>query len=409
MPAEVYLIPDVNAFVAERGGAMGLGRRRIMALGLPLMQALTVSQFRAVVAHEFGHYYSGDTSLGPWVYRTRQAMYRTLVSLSSSGAMQILRVSAFAVLARNLVLAILAWYWKLFMRTTLVFSRKQELRADELACWLAGSPALIGGLCATAKATAIGQSFWQTELAPALQAGYRPPFAEGFGLFMTAGGIAKAASAHLDNLLKQTKTNPNDTHPPLSVRVAAARSLPYQSPQEDEASAISLLGHLDTLERQLLEMRIPQLKQAALRVMPWDQIGAQVYIPGWRKFVAEHSAALADLTVESLPDATKNLRGMGSRMRDPKGRLLTHEQRAARASALLWMALALAMIDSGWELYTQPGESYLKRDGLPAMNPSAVIGELQAGKLGVDDWRAQCHALGIAGLRLDRFASAAAV
>ena len=35
MPAEVYLIPQMNAWVAERGGVMGFGRRRVMGIGLP--------------------------------------------------------------------------------------------------------------------------------------------------------------------------------------------------------------------------------------------------------------------------------------------------------------------------------------------------------------------------------------
>src|SRR5882724_7141460 len=82
MPRDVYLIPDVNAWVAQRGGIMGIGSHRVMALGLPLMALLTVSQFRAVVTHEFGHYYGGDTKLGPWVYRTRTAIIRTVSTLS---------------------------------------------------------------------------------------------------------------------------------------------------------------------------------------------------------------------------------------------------------------------------------------------------------------------------------------
>src|SRR5215212_2623311 len=36
-PAEVYLLMDVNAWVAERGGVMGLGSRRVMGVGLPLL------------------------------------------------------------------------------------------------------------------------------------------------------------------------------------------------------------------------------------------------------------------------------------------------------------------------------------------------------------------------------------
>ena len=78
LPQEVYLIGNVNAFVANRGGTLGWGSKRIMAIGLPLFSVLTVSEFRAVLAHEFAHYYGGDTKLGPWVYKAQRAMGRTL-------------------------------------------------------------------------------------------------------------------------------------------------------------------------------------------------------------------------------------------------------------------------------------------------------------------------------------------
>ena len=79
MPAEVYISPEMNAGVLQRR------RRRVMVLGLPLMQVLTVNEMRAVLAHEFGHYHGGDTKLGPWVYTTRAAIGRTLASLQQAG------------------------------------------------------------------------------------------------------------------------------------------------------------------------------------------------------------------------------------------------------------------------------------------------------------------------------------
>jgi Zn-dependent protease with chaperone function len=42
---------------------------------------LTVSQFRAVLAHEFAHYYAGDTGLAPWVYGTTRALARVYENL----------------------------------------------------------------------------------------------------------------------------------------------------------------------------------------------------------------------------------------------------------------------------------------------------------------------------------------
>ena len=87
MPSEVYLTAEVNAWVMDRGGMMGFGSRRVMGLGLSLLQVLSVSQLRAVVAHEFGHFHGGDTKLGPWIYKTRAAIGRTLEGLAECSSL----------------------------------------------------------------------------------------------------------------------------------------------------------------------------------------------------------------------------------------------------------------------------------------------------------------------------------
>ena len=86
VPEEVYLIGAVNARVADRGGILGFGSRRIMAIGLPLFSILNVSEFCGVLAHEFAHYYGGDTKLGPFVYRTQSAVVRALQNTARCGA-----------------------------------------------------------------------------------------------------------------------------------------------------------------------------------------------------------------------------------------------------------------------------------------------------------------------------------
>ena len=89
LPGEVYRIGQGNAFVADRGGILGFGSRRIMAVGLPLLSVLNISEFRGVVAHEFGHYDSGDMSIGPWVYKTQAAIIRSFQSIGSLQAIRI--------------------------------------------------------------------------------------------------------------------------------------------------------------------------------------------------------------------------------------------------------------------------------------------------------------------------------
>jgi Zn-dependent protease with chaperone function len=112
MPAEVYLVSDLNAWVSQRGGVMGFGSRRVMGLGLPLLRVLTISQLRAVLAHEFGHYYGGDTKLGPWIYKTRSAIGRTLDSLRGHEGWSSLLQLPFL------------WYGKMFLRITHAVSRR---------------------------------------------------------------------------------------------------------------------------------------------------------------------------------------------------------------------------------------------------------------------------------------------
>src|SRR5918995_2957644 len=128
-PEEVYLLPDVNAFVTHRGGFMGFGSRRVMGVGLPLLKALSPAELRSVIAHEFGHFVAGDVALGPWVYKTRAAIFRALEGLSGN---------------------VLQWlfnsYGRMFMRMTMQVSREQEFAADATAARVAGVVPAISAL-----------------------------------------------------------------------------------------------------------------------------------------------------------------------------------------------------------------------------------------------------------------------
>lgn len=79
MPDEIRLVPEINAAVMEESRLMGLvGGRRYLYIGLPLLQALSVSQIRSVLAHELGHYSGRHTRLGGVAYRGRLAIAGTV-------------------------------------------------------------------------------------------------------------------------------------------------------------------------------------------------------------------------------------------------------------------------------------------------------------------------------------------
>ena len=80
MPDDVYLTLEANAAVTQASRS-----RRVLIIGVPLLHILSERELRGVIAHEFGHYSGGDTKLGPWIFRTRETIIRTVQQLSDDG------------------------------------------------------------------------------------------------------------------------------------------------------------------------------------------------------------------------------------------------------------------------------------------------------------------------------------
>lgn len=336
MPASVYIVLDANAWVAQRGGILGFGSRRVMALGLPLLSFLTVSELRAVLAHEFAHFYGGDTGLGPSINRARESLGRSLQSLSSdSGFFYVLSRLSWVVLLRLVIVRIFEVYWKLFLRLTLLVSRQWEYRADELACTVAGTEPLLSGLRKLACARFTWPLFWQSEAATSILAGFRPPLAEGFARFLQSPAIANKVEAAVTALLEAERPNAFATHPTFKQRSARALSHRFDPAPLDNAPAITLCDEAGSLESSVLHMLIPNGKAGDLKPVSWEVAGPLIYIPLWTRFVAEYRDAIASYCVGDIPKALANLGDIAARVRDPKGILLTRDQRAERSLSLI--------------------------------------------------------------------------
>ncbi len=291
-PASVYIVPEMNAWVAQRGGLMGIGSSRIMGLGLPLLQVTTTSQFKAILAHEFGHYDGGDTSLGPWIYKTRQAIGRTLENLGDGAWLQ----------------KPFMWYGNLFLRITHAISRRQEYNADRLSARIYGRDAAIGGLKAVYGHSASFQRYWYNEVAPVLNAGRKPPLAEGFHRFVAAPMIAAAFSASLDEELKGREADPYQTHPSLVDRIEALNSLPARPPQpKGDPPAMELMRDVPELEAEMLSHLAGEGNAADLKPIHWGEVGSDIYLPLWENQVKKHAAVMQTMTAGALAEAAADL------------------------------------------------------------------------------------------------------
>ena len=393
MPSEVYLVADANAFVLEAPGTGGAGKRRIMGLGLPLLQMLSIAQFRAVLAHEFGHYYAGDTRLGPWVYNTRRAMEEVYKNLGKkSQVLTFLRRWGLVAGLHRMLMAALRLYWKAFMRITQAISRRQEVRSDELACHVAGSQALIDGLENIRKCSTALNAYWNSFVLPVAMGGYQPDLAHGFQRFMQAPGIAKATSEILAQQVSAEKTSPFDSHPPLSKRIEQARQLnlpaseAFGSAVAADQPMIALIDDLGPLQSDLLKKVIPVLAASDLKPLSWETAGADIYIPAWRKRIAPFVQFLSARKMGELPLLVLDPRPLAELVPNPSKVRLNQAQRIAAACDILFCAFAVCLLDNGWKLITEPGNMTLV-NGERTVDPGAVIGNLRTGKLTVVAWK----------------------
>ena len=380
LPASVYVVPEINAWVAQRGGIMGLGSHRVMGIGLPLLQVTTVSQFKAILAHEFGHYYGGDTSLGPWIYKTRKAIGRTLENLGDD----------------SWIRKPFIWYGNMFLRITHAISRQQEFSADQLAGRIYGPDTSIEALKAVYAHSSTFRNYWHSEVAPVLDAGHRPPIAEGFQAFVAARPTATAVSASLEEEMKERPDDPFDTHPGLLNRIKALSSLPKRKPPEKEPSAISLIHDLPALETEMLAFITGEQEMQALKAIQWRTVGSDIYLPLWEQAVGKNSGAFQGMTANMIAEAATDLPSFVRKLDAGGEQVSDDDEREQRTIGLLGAALSLALQRQGWQVNALPGEEVtLELKGV-SVQPFVVVRRLAEGTMRAEEWQQQSAEAGIA-------------
>jgi Zn-dependent protease with chaperone function/putative ubiquitin-RnfH superfamily antitoxin RatB of RatAB toxin-antitoxin module len=404
MPEEVYLLIEVNAWVAQRGGLMGFGSRRVMGIGLPLLQMLSQSRFAAVIAHEFGHYHGGDTRLGPWIHKTHGAVARTIGNLPEN----VLRIPFLL-------------YANVFFRVTGAISWEQERAADALACSVAGSSALGDGLRALHAGDGAFGAYLEGDVLPVLGAGFRAPLCEGFHRFSSAPETAQAIRADMAAAEGVWELDPFDSHPPLAERLALAKRHPDKPRPDPDPAALTLLDDLPGLETAALAMAAPD-PEKPLTYIPWAEAGPKVFVPEWQAAARAFAKALAGVTASSLPALCADLDAFAARLGDKAGlgegpeldeeldeeekaeirrefAAADKEARRRSAEAALGAALAQALMREGWALGPLPGAAVLRK-GAEEVRPFEAVRRLIADPAAGAAWLARCEAAGLAKLVL---------
>lgn len=379
-PKQIFLVPEINAFVAERNSRMGFGGERIMGIGLPLLQVLTVPQVTGVIAHEFGHFHGGDTRLGPFIYRTRAAIGRTIVSLHE---------------AESLLHKPFEWYGTLFLKVTFAISRAQEFAADALSVRIVGVAPVQSALRRVNEVGPLYDHYLESEYFPMLNRDIRPPLAEGFERFLASQAMQKA-QVELGEGAMQAKGDPYDSHPPLSERLAAAAAVagPGDAPTGGPA-AIALLDDLGRLEQELLIFLTGRKEVCDIPAAAWADSGAAL-ARGWQEIADKHAANLEPLRVAELATSAALL----PRIAQAIDREIPEQQRVDAGSWFLGVFFANALARAGFVPRTMPGDPIqLVRDE-QVIEPFATTRMLAEGKLAAADWAEACRRHGIGDLVL---------
>lgn len=381
-PDEVYATLEVNAAVAQTRG------RRVMIVGLPLLHVLSERGLRGIIAHEFGHYAGGDTRLGPWIWRTYDGVARTIDHLSDEDGDEGWTQKA--------VRLPFVWYGRAFMRITAAIKRRQELAADRMAASRAGRDTYCEALRRSHAYGPAFDAYWEHEVAAVLQAGRRPPVVAGFATYLRADPIDQAATDFLQRQLEE-KTDPYDSHPSLSERLAALEDCAPGEP-DDSSPALDLVRDPDALERALLsELVHPEV--AELPTLAWGDVGRDVYLERARGLCAAHGEVLGEAKVAELGDLAQNLGPIAGRLqeREPE---LTPEAALDFAATLLAESLLVALAGGGWTVDAGLAEPVTAFRGDERLNPYEIVARLREDAVAAPGWRERAANLGIADLPL---------
>lgn len=225
----VLIHDDMNASIQQlpRFGPIG-PHRNYLAIGLPLMQALTVAEFEAVLAHEFGHLAGAHGKFGARIYQARQIWAQLADNLGTG-------------LTARMLGRFFRWYGPWFAAYSFALARAEENEADRLAAKVAGSRVAADALQRIAAAAAANSALWRAVWAesdrmpePALW-----PLRGGPAFYAARSDseVRAAVAAELAYV-----PGYDDTHPSLAARLATLGEDVRPLGPVVESAATRLLG-----------------------------------------------------------------------------------------------------------------------------------------------------------------------
>jgi Zn-dependent protease with chaperone function len=241
----VYLTPGTELAVMERGGMLKQLRgtsERCLILGIGVLEGMKLGPFKAILAHEYGHFSNQDTAGGGFALSVRRSVFTMARHLAEGGAA--------------------AWYnpaWlfvngfhRVFLRISQGASRLQEVLADRWAAFTYGAKSFERGLLHVIERDIRFSAHASATLGEVVEG--RRALANLYTYSPAATPNPEELQAQLDQALHQ-EPSPYDSHPSPMNRFLWTRAIPEpgQPSLADEEEVWTLFRDREALEKRLTQ------------------------------------------------------------------------------------------------------------------------------------------------------------
>ncbi len=263
----VTLNRDFNASICQipHWGVFGNYSNHLQ-LGVPLLAALSIAEFKTVLAHEIGHFGGAHGKFSAWIYRQRVTWDELRKKLAQPDG-----------LFEQALASFYAWYTPYFDAYTFVLARNHEYAADRAAARATNARVLARALIKIdLMGRFLAEVFWKRLFDQVEK--YPEPRYPPYSVLPRAFAMAQKEWSRQDWLDESLRTyaSLNDTHPGLGERLAALDVTPELPTQVPEKSALALFGDdmtplLQWCDREWSEEYLPlwQKRHEAIREMRW--------------------------------------------------------------------------------------------------------------------------------------------
>jgi hypothetical protein len=324
VPAEIYLIEDLDNGIAYRGGFLGIGARPIMLIGFPLLHMLTVPQLEAMLVYWFVYLDATRPWIDEFLLETKDGVFRMLHT----------RLLPERSLKFNVVLFPIMGYRKLFYRAYVALNKMQRRTAVEAARLIVPHEELDAAIRVIERHGHAFAEYFREDISVNIRQGYHPPLMDGYRLYQQSSGETVEEPPH--------------------------------------APASSLLKGTHWLESWVLKAHSPS-EDRPLKYIGWEEAGEYAVLGHWEWLCDLNYPAIQGLTLKSLPATVTNIDSFASRTWAQDE---TDDMRRWYAEEVLIAALGCALYRAGWKLDYAPGSWSLRR-GEMGMTPRRIIQEMR--------------------------------